>query len=187
MSVVYLFTLAFAKLALLMLYYRLLHVLWAWEYIIYALAFIIIGYTLSLALAIIFACSPIQKSWDVTITYGHCINRPVIYLMTTVTNTTSDVVLLLIPFYIVRGLRLPLIQKVGVAFLLGLGSLWVFTLGHLCVTPLTPIERVIATSILRLATIWPLVNLPDIPHKVALESLFMWVLWRISWYSLLRQ
>ncbi|KAJ5536254.1 hypothetical protein N7513_009440 [Penicillium frequentans] len=121
-SFVYLFTLAFAKLALLMLYYRLLHVIRAWEYTIYALAFIVIGYTLGEALVIIFACSPIQKNWDVTIN-GSCINRPVLYLMTTITNTTSDVVLILVPLHIVWGLRLPLIQKIGVAFLLGLGSL----------------------------------------------------------------
>lgn len=98
-----------------------------WEYAIYALAFIVVGYTLGLALAVIFACSPIQKSWDVTITYGSCINRPILYLMTTVTNTASDVVLLLVPLHIVWGLRLPLIQKIGVALLLGLGSLCVLT------------------------------------------------------------
>lgn len=123
-----------------MLYYRLLHVVRAWEYTIYVLAFIVIGYTLGEALVIIFACSPIQKNWDVTIN-GSCINRPVLYLMTTITNTASDVVLILVPLYIVWGLRLPLIQKIGVAFLLGLGSLSVLSLWNFCVILLTPITK----------------------------------------------
>jgi hypothetical protein len=67
-AIIYIPCLAFAKLALLMLYYRLLSTMRGWVYTIYVVAFIISGYSIALALALIFACRPIQKSWDPSIT-----------------------------------------------------------------------------------------------------------------------
>jgi hypothetical protein len=122
--VIYIPCLAFAKLALLMLYYRLLNTVRAWTYTIYVFAFIVSGYSLALALALIFACSPIQKGWDPTITSGSCIDQPAIYLATAITNTASDVVLILIPVKVVWNLRIRLIQKLGVIFMFGIGCLY---------------------------------------------------------------
>lgn len=121
---IYIPCLAFAKLALLMLYYRLLSTFQAWIYFIYLVAFIISGYSIALALALIFACSPIQKGWDITITWGSCISRPAIYLATAITNTVSDLVLILIPVKIVWGLRIRFIPKLGVIFMFGIGCLY---------------------------------------------------------------
>ena len=124
-SVIYVPALAFAKLALLMLYYRLLqatHPLYV--YTIYAVGFVIAGYSIALPLALIFGCSPIQKSWDITIA-GSCINTSGVYLATAITNTISDVTLILLPIPIVWGLRLSVIQKVGVLCMFGVGFLYV--------------------------------------------------------------
>ncbi|KAJ5935984.1 hypothetical protein N7454_005282 [Penicillium verhagenii] len=138
-----------------MLYYRLLNAVQAWTYAIYIIAFIISGYSIALPLALIFACSPIQKGWDITITQGSCIDRPAVYLATAITNTASDLVLILIPIWVVWGLRMRLLPKLGVIFMLGIG----------CLT--------IVTSILRLATLWPLVTTQDVSYKLALASIFM--------------
>lgn len=122
-AIIYIPCLAFAKLALLMLYYRLLSTFRTWVYTIYLVAFIISGYSIALVLALIFACRPIQKSWDTSITWGSCINRPGIYLATAVTNTASDLVLIVIPARVIWRLRMRLVQKIGVIFMFGIGSL----------------------------------------------------------------
>ncbi|KAE8381292.1 hypothetical protein BDV26DRAFT_278872 [Aspergillus bertholletiae] len=155
-SVIYVPALAFAKLALLMLYYRLLKATHpVYVYIIYVVGFIIAGYSIALDLALIFGCSPIQKSWDVTITTGSCINTSGVYLATAITNTVSDVVLILIPIPIVWGLQLPFIQKVGVICMFGVGFLTT------------------SISIVRLATLMPLVTSQDQTHQISLAALFI--------------
>lgn len=121
---IYIPCLAFAKLALLMLYYRLLSTVQAWTYTIYVSAFIVSGYSLALALALVFTCSPIQKGWDTSITWGSCIDRPAEYLATAIANTVSDVVLILIPVKVVWILRIRLIPKLGVIFMFGIGCLY---------------------------------------------------------------
>ncbi|KNG86951.1 hypothetical protein ANOM_004212 [Aspergillus nomiae NRRL 13137] len=154
-SVIYVPALAFAKLALLMLYYRLLqatHPLYV--YTIYAVGFVIAGYSIALPLALIFGCSPIQKSWDITIA-GSCINTSGVYLATAITNTISDVTLILLPIPIVWGLRLSIIQKVGVLCMFGVGFLTT------------------SISIVRLATLMPLVTSQDQTHDIALAAVFI--------------
>ncbi|CEJ60849.1 hypothetical protein PMG11_09405 [Penicillium brasilianum] len=156
-AVIYIPCLAFAKLSLLMLYYSILNTSQEWVYSIYIIAFVISGYSLALALALIFACNPIQKGWDISIPpgVGSCINRPGVYLATAVSNTLSDVILILIPIRVVWGLQMRLIQKLGVVAMFCIG----------CLT--------IITSILRLATLWPLVTTSDVSYKLALASVFI--------------
>jgi energy-converting hydrogenase Eha subunit A len=106
-----------------MLYHKLLSTERVWVYTIYIVASIISGYSIALVLALIFACRPIQKSWDPSITWGSCINRPGIYLATAVTNTASDLALIVIPVRVIWGLRLRLVQKLGVIVMFGIGCL----------------------------------------------------------------
>ncbi|PYH98439.1 hypothetical protein BO71DRAFT_344885 [Aspergillus ellipticus CBS 707.79] len=146
---------AMAKIALLILYYRLLNMITVWKYVIVLFTFIIVGYTIALTLALIFACHPIAKNWDASIKTGYCVNRVGLYLATAITNTASDVVLIIIPIPVVLGLRLPLVQKLGIACMFGMG----------CLT--------IITSILRLATLLPLVSSPDQTYKLGLEVTFV--------------
>lgn len=71
---------------------------------------LVTGYCTSLALSLIFACTPLGMVWDVTITEGHCmdqesrtsfladftvgINRGKIYLATAGLNAATDVIML---------------------------------------------------------------------------------------------
>ncbi|PKX88634.1 uncharacterized protein P174DRAFT_397502 [Aspergillus novofumigatus IBT 16806] len=154
-STIYIFALAFAKLALLVLYYQLLHILPVWRYTIFAVFFIIAGYSIALALALIFACHPIQKAWDISVTTGSCINRQGAYLATACTNTASDIALIIIPIPAVWNLKMPLGQKLAV--------IGMFTIG--CLT--------IITSIVRLATLWPLVTSKDPTYELGLAGIFI--------------
>ncbi|PYI08864.1 hypothetical protein BO78DRAFT_405304 [Aspergillus sclerotiicarbonarius CBS 121057] len=149
-SIVYLPCLAFAKLALLMLYYRLLDTVKAWVCTLYLVGFVIAGYTIALTLVLIFACDPVAKNWNPFILEGSCINRNGAYLATAATNTASDLVLLLIPIRVVSKLRMRLIEKLAAIVVFGIG----------CLT--------IVTSIVRLVTLWPLVTSKDLSYQLAL-------------------
>ncbi|PTU22107.1 hypothetical protein P175DRAFT_0516082 [Aspergillus ochraceoroseus IBT 24754] len=157
-SVIYVPALALAKLALLMLYYTLLRtVTHVWKYIIFVIAFIIISYTIAFVLAIIFACSPLAKSWDPTITTGSCINLHSVYLTIVITNTTSDVIIILIPVPIIRELRLPFLQRLGVICLFGIGGL------------------TIITSIIRIATLIPFLVSDDQTYTIAVPIVLIFI------------
>ncbi|PWY63651.1 hypothetical protein BO83DRAFT_411832 [Aspergillus eucalypticola CBS 122712] len=149
-AIIYIPALAAAKFALLMLYYRLLHMIRIWRIIIFLVTFIIAGYTIALTLGLIFPCQPIAKNWDLTITTGHCVDRSGFYLATAITNTVSDIILIIIPIPVIVKLKLPLIQKLGVGCMFGIG----------CLT--------IITSIIRLVTILPLVTSEDQSYEIAL-------------------
>lgn len=64
--------------------------------------------------ALIFACDPIQRGWDVSITTGHCVNRNGLYIATAVTNLVTDLALIVVPVPLVVGLQMPQMEKVGI-------------------------------------------------------------------------
>ncbi|PYH48753.1 uncharacterized protein BP01DRAFT_332721 [Aspergillus saccharolyticus JOP 1030-1] len=154
-SIVYLPCLAFAKLALLMLYYRLLYTVKAWVYTLSLVGFVVVGYTIALTVVLIFPCHPIEKNWNPLILEGSCINRNGAYLATAATNTISDIILLLIPVRVVSKLQMPLMEKLGAFLMFGIGSL------------------TIIMSIVRLATLWPLINSQDFSYHLALVCTFV--------------
>jgi hypothetical protein len=106
-----------------MMYYRLLKSIRGYVYTLYIVGFVIVGYSVALALALLFACNPIEKNWTPSITEGSCINRPGAYLATAVTNTASDIVLILIPARVIWKLRLRSAEKLGAIIVFGIGGL----------------------------------------------------------------
>lgn len=83
---------------------------------------IVLGYSFAITFALIFACSPIKKTWDASVP-GQCIDEAAIYVMTAVVNIGTDVVIFLLSVPLVWKLGLPFIQRVGVVFMFGVGSL----------------------------------------------------------------
>ncbi|KAL2828321.1 hypothetical protein BJY01DRAFT_240953 [Aspergillus pseudoustus] len=129
-SILYIPALAFAKLALLLLYHSIISPSSPKKspiYLLYALGAIIISYSIALIAALIFACDPLDRAWDASVTRGSCINRNAVFLATAITNTASDVVLLGVAVWIVRGLRVTMgfWARVGLVFLLGVGGVYV--------------------------------------------------------------
>jgi hypothetical protein len=122
-AIIYIPALAFAKLAIIMLYYRLLNPLRPYRRLLWFIAIIITSYSVALMLALVFACHPIERAWNAAITTGSCIDRPAVYLATAITNTVSDVVLLVVPIPAVVRLHLRMIQKIGVICIFGVGCL----------------------------------------------------------------
>ncbi|CAH0027881.1 unnamed protein product [Clonostachys rhizophaga] len=144
---------AFAKLSLLVFYLRLSPQTWFRIANWVAIGFIA-SYTIPIVLALIFACTPIKMSWDPEVTEGHCINRPAVYMMIAVTNIVSDVVLFVLPLPMVISLHIPVRQKIGLAFIFGIGSL------------------TIITSIVRLSILKGMLTDPDVTWVVGNASIW---------------
>lgn len=120
-TVLYVPALAFAKFSLIVLYYRIANKNTVFKWSLYILAAIVCGYSIAIVLGLIFGCHPIAKSWDVTITGGHCINKNGLYVATAVTNTATDLALILLPIPVIVKLHKPRAQKVGIILLFAVG------------------------------------------------------------------
>lgn len=90
---------------------------------IYGVSVIVLGSGFGIMFALIFACKPIAKGWDVSITEGSCINRAGLYLATAIVNIITDIMCLVLPIPIVLKLQMPRIQKLGVLCMFGVGSM----------------------------------------------------------------
>ncbi|RGP80920.1 integral membrane [Fusarium longipes] len=125
-AIIYVLCGSLAKIALLIFYLRLSPQRW-FKIAIYLSMVFIIGYTVGLFFAVMFACHPINMSWDITVTEGKCVNQPALYFATAAVNIASDVILFVLPLPMVFQLQLPLKQKIGLMGIFTIGSLTVIT------------------------------------------------------------
>ncbi|KAM5359299.1 hypothetical protein ACJA88_015169 [Fusarium oxysporum] len=96
--------------------------------VIYVTIVLTILYSLIASFVWVYACQPLEKYWDLTITDGSCINFLKVTIFSGVMNTATDAIILLLPIAILRGLRLQKRQKLGVMVIMMTGGLWVFNL-----------------------------------------------------------
>ncbi|KAM3424331.1 hypothetical protein BST61_g11132 [Cercospora zeina] len=120
-SIIYVAVMAFAKFSILIFYKRLSPQTW-FQYAVNATMMIIVGFTVPLMLLLTFACVPLKRVWDPTITEGHCINRGYVYMATAGTSAATDIVMLFLPMPMLLRLQIPMIQKVGVVLIFSIGS-----------------------------------------------------------------
>ena len=121
-SILYVALMAFAKIALMLSFKRLSEERW-FQLSIWTTLVVVVAYSIAIILALIFACSPIQKSWDITITSGTCINKGALYLALASFNAATDLVMLVLPIPMVLTLRIPRRQKVVLTCMFTIGSL----------------------------------------------------------------
>ena len=122
--IVYIPTLALAKISLIVLYYRTLRQKRYQRWILYTLAFIIGGYSFGLMLAMLFGCHPVQRAWDPFV-QGTCLDQYTLYIILAVLNIISDIALILVPIPTVLGLNMPSIQKAGLLLMFMIGCAYV--------------------------------------------------------------
>lgn len=121
-SILYVPLMACAKFSLLLFYQRLSKMAWL-KWSCWAVAGVIVSYSIALMLALIFACTPMEKNWDITVQEGTCINKGAIYIATAALNVFTDVVMLVLPIPMIAKLQLPKVQKAGLICMFGVGSL----------------------------------------------------------------
>ncbi|KAK1752603.1 hypothetical protein QBC47DRAFT_388961 [Echria macrotheca] len=95
------------------------------DYTIYAVLSIVIGYCLTGAFAFLYACRPINKFWDFWIP-GSCISPNPWYGTLVALNVLTDAILLLLPIWLLKPLKSGAVQKAAIAAVMGTGG---FVLG----------------------------------------------------------
>ena len=91
--ILYVWTTALAKVSILMLYLRISPEKW-FIFSIYATITFVTSFATAATAALIFACLPLERVWDPTVTYGHCINRGNVYLSMAGMNAATDIIIL---------------------------------------------------------------------------------------------
>ncbi|CEL08182.1 hypothetical protein ASPCAL11334 [Aspergillus calidoustus] len=153
-GVVYVPALALAKASLIILYYRIVGQQRLYRFALYGIAAIVVGYSIAITFALIFACRPIAKAWNGALE-GTCIDQNGLYAATAVTNTVTDVALIVVPIPVVVSLHMPLIQKIGLFFMFVIG----------CAT--------VITSVIRLVTLFPFLQAYDKTYQIAWTDLWI--------------
>ena len=143
----------FAKGSILLFYLRIFFpdrgmVVATWTIFAFTLA-----YSFACVLVNLFSCHPISGSWKLEESLtAVCIDRPFFYFAQAALGIATDVATLVLPLPMLKSLRLPWKQKIGVAFLLTTG-------GFVCVV-----------SIIRLRSLYQLLSDPDLTSKWPLCS-----------------
>ncbi|KAF1977070.1 hypothetical protein BU23DRAFT_527374 [Bimuria novae-zelandiae CBS 107.79] len=132
----------FSKLSILVLFLRFLPQ--KPKKAIYAIIILVVLYSLIGSFQWLFACQPIEKFWDLSITRGSCIEWTKLTIFTGVLNTVTDVVILLLPIFMLRKVQLPRWEKIGLLLILMTGGF------------------VLVISVIRLKTTVDMASNPDI-------------------------
>lgn len=95
-------------------------------YTVWVLFAFTIGYSVACGLVNLFSCNPVEASWKLEYALtADCINRPVFYFAQAALSIFTDITTVVCPLPVLRTLRLPFKQKIGIAFVLTMGASYV--------------------------------------------------------------
>ncbi|KAK4167928.1 hypothetical protein QBC43DRAFT_297179 [Cladorrhinum sp. PSN259] len=89
---------------------------------VYVVMFIAAGYCFTNAISFLFTCTPIERLWDPAGTPGRCIDSYEHFMAGAGLNVGTDIIILLLPVWMLWGVRLGTWQKVGLAGILMCGG-----------------------------------------------------------------
>lgn len=125
MGAVYNPILALVKISILTFTLRFASVLDVVRYIVWTTIAFITALMIAVFLVVIFECTPFNANWDANVT-GHCVSSQQFGESTTSLTIITDVITMVLPFYIFAGLqKLSTRKKFTLAFVFGLGALYV--------------------------------------------------------------
>ncbi|KAH7034022.1 hypothetical protein B0J12DRAFT_607953 [Macrophomina phaseolina] len=113
----------FAKLSILVFYLRFSQAT-SIRITVYVTITIVVIYSVLLSFEWVYACRPIAKYWDLTITGGSCIDIRKIFLASGILNTATDATILFLPVWMLWNLRIPKREKIGVMLVMMTGGLY---------------------------------------------------------------
>jgi hypothetical protein len=121
LEVVWCTSIFFSKISILILYCRVFPVnIIVWSCRITAA--LVTAFTISTTLMAFFMCTPVAFNWDQSIPGGHCDPGQIkSYMATGVINLVNDVAILLIPAYHLYKLQLPLLNRLALLGIFGVG------------------------------------------------------------------
>ncbi|KAK4245711.1 hypothetical protein C7999DRAFT_33926 [Corynascus novoguineensis] len=110
-----------AKLSLLLVYRKLAPRRW-YHVSVWLVGVVVVGSSVAVMFAAIFACTPVRSAWDLTITDGTCIDRPALYQATAILGAITDILVLAVPIPITITLQVSLKHKIIVLTAFGIGG-----------------------------------------------------------------
>ncbi|KAI9672493.1 MAG: hypothetical protein M1817_003259 [Caeruleum heppii] len=161
-SLTYIPLIFMVKLSWLLLYLRLSPARW-YRICIFTLLAILAIYHFIGMMVVAFACSPVRKSWDLTVQGGTCVDSNVNVIFSAAFNVVTDIALLVLPMPTVWAMQLPARQRLALTGVFMTGILYEFLLQR---------RDICIVSIIRLKEIIPLLYNPDITHMTAVA--FIW-------------
>lgn len=126
-SVFYNLATLFVKASILSFYLRFAAANRPFQIATYIVLFVIVVYSLNAAFSFLYLCTPIRSLWDISVT-GTCVDLNSAYLASSVLNAVTDVVILVLPIWLLWPLRVRWQQKIAVALALMSGGLYVCSL-----------------------------------------------------------
>ncbi|KAF3007494.1 hypothetical protein E8E13_005315 [Curvularia kusanoi] len=92
---------------------------------IYRICWVFIWFTAAFCIVALFVgtfqCAPVAKFWNMQIP-GKCINKTAWYYVTAAISIVQDILLVILPFFILRRLAMPAREKASLMVILGLGG-----------------------------------------------------------------
>ena len=121
--IIYVWAITWTKLSILLLYLRIFTDKWA-RIVCWILVGILTINPIANTLPIIFLCSPREAIWDSNIPGAHCIDWKALFAFAGLINIITDVIMLIIPYPVIKRLQIGRHIKLGVAGTFLLGSLY---------------------------------------------------------------
>jgi len=113
---------AFIKSSIIYFYLRFAEINRPFRLVAYCLLFVIIGNAFTSGFPFLWLCNPMNKFWDPTVE-GTCNDFYTPYLASAAINSSTDVVLLVMPLWLLKPLRVSWKQKVAISVVLMTGGL----------------------------------------------------------------
>lgn len=90
---------------------------------VYVVMFVAVGYTIPNAFLFLYICNRTAFYWDWTIPNGACINQQAAFDSANIMSMITDFAILLLPIWMLRPLRVPVVKKIGILLILTAGGL----------------------------------------------------------------
>ena len=112
----------FVKLSILMLYLRLFGVNKKFRIACYSIMALVVGYLVASTLAYIFGCSPLDKTWNISIE-GTCIDDVSLDFAIGGLSVLTDTLIFILPLPMVWRLHVSMSHKIALVAVFATGSL----------------------------------------------------------------
>jgi hypothetical protein len=109
------------KSSILLLYLRIF-VITPFRRVAWVMLALVICWGVGSTFAAIFQCTPVRRVYNNSIE-GHCISNTVVWYANGSFNIASDIVILLMPLFVIRSLKLGRRDKIGLILVFTIGGL----------------------------------------------------------------
>ncbi len=111
------------KLSILAMYRKLFTVSLMFKHALVGVSTIVVGWMISVTIAQIFTCTPVQGAWIVTAP-ANCFDQTKFYYGNSISNVIIDTIMLIMPLPLVWPLNMSMRKKLNVTLLFFLGGLY---------------------------------------------------------------